>query len=148
MQVNTQIVGAFDLWFPKDTRQRVLWPSTVRLSTDYFNSLLSHAVPLDERAIAALSQSALALDVYCWLAQRLHRVPGLKPQFIHWPALYEQFGQGYTRLRAFRSFFAKTLHQVRLAYPAAKFDADAKGMYLWNSPPPVKKRLVALAPQT
>ena len=31
-QINTQIVTAFDLWFPKDERQRVLWPSTVRLS--------------------------------------------------------------------------------------------------------------------
>jgi hypothetical protein len=51
--VNSQIVTAFDLWFPKDDRQRVLWPSTVRLSLDYFESLKAHAVPLDERALAA-----------------------------------------------------------------------------------------------
>jgi Plasmid encoded RepA protein len=38
-QINTQIVTAFDLWFPKDERQRVLWPSTVRLSEEYFQSL-------------------------------------------------------------------------------------------------------------
>ena len=49
--VNSQIVTAFDLWFPKDDRQRVLWPSTVRLSLDYFESLKAHAVPLDERAL-------------------------------------------------------------------------------------------------
>ena len=70
----TKVVGAFDLWFPKDQRQRVLWPSTVRLSSDYFDSLQRHAVPLDERAIAALSHSAMGLDMYAWLAQRLHRV--------------------------------------------------------------------------
>src|ERR1043166_1019818 len=28
MQVNSQIVDAFDLWFAKDEKQRVLWPST------------------------------------------------------------------------------------------------------------------------
>jgi hypothetical protein len=33
--VNTSIVTAFDLWFPKDGRHRVLWPSAVRLSLDY-----------------------------------------------------------------------------------------------------------------
>ena len=30
-QINAHIVSGFDLWFPKDERQRVLWPSTVRL---------------------------------------------------------------------------------------------------------------------
>jgi hypothetical protein len=143
-QVNTQIVGAFDLWFPKDERQRVLWPSTVRLSTDYYNSLALHAVPLDERAIAALAHNAMALDAYCWLAQRLHRVPERKHQFIPWPALQAQFGQGYSQIRDFRRVFLNTLRLVKRAYPASKFDAGPKGMTLWNSPPPVKKRLVAL----
>ena len=54
LTVNSQIVTAFDLWFPKDDRQRVLWPSTVRLSLDYFESLKAHAVPLDERALSSL----------------------------------------------------------------------------------------------
>ena len=39
VQVHTQIVSAFDLWFPKQADQRVLWPSTVRLSEEYFQSL-------------------------------------------------------------------------------------------------------------
>ena len=145
-QVNTQIVGAFDLWFPKDARQRVLWPSTVRLSTDYFDSLLGHAVPLDERAIASLAHSAQALDAYAWLTQRLHRVPKEAPQFVPWPALQEQFGQGFTRVRDFRRKFLLTLHQVHLAYPEARFAADEGGMTLSHSRPPVAKRLHPLAP--
>ena len=80
VQVNTQFVSAFDLWFPKQADQRVLWPSTVRLSEEYFQSLGKHAVPLDHRAVAALASSSMALDVYVWLAQRLHRVPPGKPQ--------------------------------------------------------------------
>ena len=53
LRVNTQIIGAFNLWFEKDGTQRVLWPSTLKLSLDYFESLTRFAVPLDERAIAA-----------------------------------------------------------------------------------------------
>jgi hypothetical protein len=96
-QVNAHIVGGFDLWFAKDERQRVLWPSTVRLSLDYFESLQRHAVPLDERAIAALSHNAMALDVYAWLAQRLHRVDPGRPAFVAWTAVKDQFGVGYHR---------------------------------------------------
>ena len=69
-----KIVRQFNLWLPKDDRQRVLWPSYIDLSLDYFESLMAHAVPLDEAHIGALSHSGLALDIYVWLAQRLHRI--------------------------------------------------------------------------
>jgi hypothetical protein len=52
------------------------------LSAEYFESLQEHGVPLDERALAALAHSPLALDVYAWLAQRLCRVHPNKPVFI------------------------------------------------------------------
>lgn len=140
VQVNTQFVSAFDLWFPKQADQRVLWPSTVRLSEEYFQSLGQHAVPLDHRAVAALASSSMALDVYVWLAQRLHRVSPTKPQFIPWTALHEQFGQGFARIRDFRRSFLQTLHQVESAYPAARMAADEAGLTLTNSPPPVASR--------
>jgi Plasmid encoded RepA protein len=137
VQVNTQFVSAFDLWFPKQADQRVLWPSTVRLSEEYFQSLGQHAVPLDHRAVAALASSSMALDIYVWLAQRLHRVPSGKPQFIAWHSLYEQFGQGFARVRDFRRQFLQTLHHVESAYPAARMSADDRGLTLSHSPPPV-----------
>ncbi len=141
LQLDTKIVGAFDLWFPRQENQRVLWPSTVRLSLDYFDSLTRHAVPLDERAIAALAHSAMALDAYCWLAQRLHRIPEGKPQFVPWAGLFEQFGQNYKEVRFFRRDFLTTLKQVTATYPDARIEVDGKGMFLSNSPPPISKRL-------
>src|SRR5215212_8578312 len=115
LQLDTKVVGAFDLWFRKDEDgQRVIWPQTLRLSLDYFESLTRFAVPLDERAIAALAHSAVALDIYCWLAQRLHRVLDGKPQL------------------------------VRSVYPEARLEVDGQGIRLWQSPPPVRKRLVAI----
>lgn len=143
VQVNTQFVSAFDLWFPKQADQRVLWPSTVRLSEEYFQSLGRHAVPLDHRAVAALASSAMALDMYVWLAQRLHRVPLGKPQFIAWTLLHEQFGQGFARIRDFRRRFLRTLPQVVSVYPVARIAADDRGLTLTHSPPPVTPRSIA-----
>jgi len=61
-QINNQIVSAFDLLI-KDEHQRVLWSSVLRLSQDYFASLKTHAVPLDELALGGLAHSTMALDI-------------------------------------------------------------------------------------
>ena len=138
--INSQIVGAFDLWCEKDGRQRALWPATVKLSEDYFDSLIRHAVPLDERALAALSHSAMALDVYAWLAQRLNRIVRGQRVFLPWTALQAQFGGGYDRVRKFREVFMQALRQVLSQYQGARIEVDERGMTLWASPPPVKGR--------
>jgi hypothetical protein len=145
VQINTQIVDGLDLWAPRDARQRVLWPSMVRLSARYFESLQRHAVPLDHRAIGALSGSSLALDAYTWLAQRLHRVHPQRPQLVAWPGLKEQFGPGFSRLRAFRAQFLATLRQVQAVYPAARLEADERGLVLHHSAPPVTRRSLGSA---
>src|ERR1700678_20251 len=74
LTIKGTIVEGFELWTPRDAKQRVLWPSTIQFSTRYFESLMKHAVPLNEIAVARLSHNAMALDIYTWLAQRLHRV--------------------------------------------------------------------------
>ena len=67
-------------------------------------------------------------------------------QFIHWPGLYDQFGQGYKQLKFFRRDFKTTLTQVLTQYPAARVKIDKTGMQLANSPPPVPSRDVILLP--
>ena len=133
------VVKDFDLWFPKDERQRVLWPSTVVLSKDYHESLMNHAVPLEMRAFASLSHSALALDVYTWLAQRLHRVTRQGGQLIAWPRVKDQFGSDYASLTKFRQVFMIALRQACTVYPDARIDVTRQGITLYNSAPPVAK---------
>lgn len=143
IQTRFDIIKTFDLWFPKDDRQKVLWTSTIQLSDDYFNSLLEHAVPLDERALAALAHNALAIDIYTWLAQRLHRVE--KEDFVSWQNLKEQFGGGYDRMDKFKSVFRETLKKTLLQYPEAKVEEiPNKGFNLRNSPPPILKGMVTI----
>ena len=141
LQVNNQIVEAFELWFSRNEQQRVLWPSTIYLNERYFASLQKHAVPLDERALGALSHSSMALDVYAWLAQRLHRIPVGGPQFIPWTALKDQFGYGYRRMDKFKAVFRVAMRQVLVQYQAANIEGDNRGLTLRNSPPPIPSRL-------
>lgn len=144
-QINTHVVTGFELWLPKDERQRVLWPSVVHLSMEYFESLKRHAVPLNEADLAALAHTAMGLDVYAWLAQRLHRIDPRKPAFIPWTALKEQFGPDYRQIRDFKRFFRRTLGQVRERYKTARIELDNKGMIARNSPPPVSKRFILIS---
>ena len=138
--INSRVVSAFNLWFPKDDRQRVLWPSVVRLSHEYFESLTKHAVPLHDRALSALSGSAMALDVYAWLAQRLHRIKWGQRVFVPWAALKAQFGWHYDRMDKFKAVFRQTVRDVHSQYRAADIELDRRGMTLRHSPPPVRGR--------
>jgi hypothetical protein len=138
--INSQIVSAFSLWWPKDDRQRLLWPSKVKLSAEYFDSLTRHAVPLHDKALMALSGSAMGLDMYCWLAQRLHRIEWGQRVFISWSALKAQFGWHYVRMDNFKTVFRQTLKQVHSQYRAADVELDERGLTLRHSPPPVKGR--------
>lgn len=141
-QVDLKIIKAFDLWFPKDERQRVMWNSVVQLTNDYFESLVHHAIPLDERALGALSHNAMALDIYAWLAQRLHRVSPERPQFVSWASLKEQFGFSYAEMRKFKQVFRKTIKDVLLQYPDARIEEkNNEGLLLYQSPPPIPGRV-------
>ena len=146
LQIDTKIITGFDLWAERFEGEQFMFPQVIKLGADYFTSLQEHAIPLDERAVAALAHSAMALDVYTWLAQRLHRVDPRRGQFVPWAALHQQFGQGYERIRDFRRAFLMALRAVETQYPAARFGVDRGGMLLGNSPPPVPQRRVILLP--
>jgi hypothetical protein len=105
---------------------------------------MQHAVPLDEAAIARLSHSAMGLDIYTWLAQRLHRVDPGRPGFVPWASLKEQFGHGYGRMDNFKRVLTRTLRSVKVVYHGARFSLDEKGMRLFNSPPPIPPRVLLI----
>lgn len=137
-----RVVRGFELWFPKNEGQRVLWPTFVELSLDYFQSLRDHAVPLNLEALGALKESALALDLYSWLAQRLWRVHPKEAAFITWAALKDQFGPDYARMDNFKRKFRLALQDVHTVYPDARLELDGRGMTLRHSSPPIRRRLI------
>lgn len=137
---NGQPVKQFEAWIqPKDSQQRALWPGVVTFSEDYYQSLIAHAVPQDVRAMYALKGSALAMDIYAMLAERLHRITG-RPLVLHWTSLREQFGQEYTGPEADKNFkkaFMPALKRVLAVYPEAKVQSVFGGLMMYPSPPPI-----------
>ncbi|MDO9713885.1 replication protein RepA [Paracraurococcus lichenis] len=134
------MVTRADLWFADDPRQRVLWPSQVRLSEEFFADLRERPLPVDPRAFGALAHSARALDLYTWLAHRLPRVKERAGAFIAWGALQKQFGADVADLRDFRSECLTALRQVLLVYPVAKVDQVHGGLRLFRSEPAIARR--------
>ena len=137
---NGQAIEQFDAWLAnKDVKQRSLWPGLMVLTEHFYSSLLKGTVPLDLRALHVLKGSALALDVYAWLAHRLHRIEG-RGVTLHWTSLREQFAQEYTGKDADRNFkgaFLPQLRKVLTVYPQAKVKPVRGGLLLLESPPPI-----------
>jgi hypothetical protein len=138
--INQNIVDAAMFVSDEDGRQESLFVETARLSETFFEQLKKHPVPLEDAAIKAISNNSQALDVYCWLAYRLHVLPAART--VSWPALYAQFGSSYKKLAHFKMRFVDALKVATAVYREANIDLDEKGLILKPSKPPVAPRLV------
>ena len=140
--IDAKPIKEFRAWLTYDERLQPFWPGRLRLSQEYFESLRDHAVPLDPRALRALSHSALALDIYSWVSRRLHTLQKpVKVTFLH---LKEQFGQEYTGKEGdhnFKAKFLKTMKQVIAVYPDANVVQVTGGLILNPSKSPVRKTI-------
>jgi hypothetical protein len=101
-------------------------------------------VPLDCEAIGHLQNSALALDVYSWLAHRLWRVREGNGIDLSWAALKGQFGQEYRDTKNFKREFAGALQKAAKVYKDARIELVPGGVKLLPSPPPIKRRTVSV----
>jgi hypothetical protein len=142
--INTQPISRFEAWFVGDGLERPLWPGTLDLSQEFFDTLSDNAVPLDYRALAALKHSALALDIYTWLAHRLCRIKKDSGIMLNWNSLKDQFGQEYKESRNFKKEFLTSLRQVNAAYPDAKIEQTSGGLILKPSSPPIRKTQILM----
>ncbi len=123
-------------------RQGRLSLETAKLSEGFFEQLQRHPVPLEEAAIKALSNNAPALDVYLWLAYRLHVLKS--DRLVTWTALKAQFGSGFAKLYHFKNKFPGTLALAQAVYPAARLEVEDAGVRLHPSRPPVTPRMLTV----
>jgi hypothetical protein len=108
---------------------------TVELSQTFYEALLKHPVPISERAIQVLGDRCMPLDIYLWLAYRLHYLE--RPIDVSWRALFLQFGAGTRQLKHFKPRFARDLEMALAAYSDGRVDLTERGVTLYPSPPPV-----------
>ena len=120
--------------------QPSLWQERAVLDETFFGVLRDHPVPISEIALRAIGPKSMPLDIYIWLAYRLHHLQ--KETRISWTALHRQFGFGFSRMRDFRRYFCGNLKLVHTVYPEAlvSIDDDGRGITIGRSPAPVTKR--------
>jgi hypothetical protein len=129
----------------EDGRQAPLWRDHVVLSETFFRALCEHPVPINLNAVKTIVRSSRALDLYVWLSYRLHALE--RSTLVSWPALMEQFGADYARLRRFRERFIEALQLALCVYPEARVEWNERGVTLHPSPPAVgERRLHAVRP--
>ena len=138
-QIDAKPIDSFLAWHADEGGQQALWPGRIRLTGKFFDSLQEHAVPLDCEAIGQLQNSALALDVYSWLAHRLWRVRDNGGIELSWPVLQAQFGQEYRDRKNFKREFTGALKKAATVYKEARIETVPGGIKLLPSPPPVKR---------
>jgi len=118
--------------------QPSLWQDRVQLDNGFWKSLKEHPVPVREEAIKAIGPRSMAIDVYIWLAYRLHSLNKTTP--VSWPAIHGQFGAGFKAIRQMKPVFIDALNLALAVYPEAQVDVETTGLALHPSPPAVPRQ--------
>jgi hypothetical protein len=134
--VNQHILDT-SMFIEDDQAQGGLFVEKASLSQSFFDELKRHPVPVEEAAVRQIANNSLALDVYCWLAYRLHSLNG--PITVSWKALHGQFGRSVARLDHFKEHFRTVLVLATSVYPDAQVEEapTGAGLILKPSRPPV-----------
>jgi hypothetical protein len=120
-----------------DGNQPMLWQESVTLNEAFYRSLIDHPVPVSETALREIGSKSLAIDVYIWAAYRLHSLS--KPISVTWPALFQQFGGGFSQLKHFKPAFLDSLKTALSVYPDARIEIEDSGLILHPSRPPIAR---------
>ncbi len=131
------VQDAISLAGVSDDNQPTLWQDRVRLDAGFWQSLQDHPVPVREEAIQAIGSRSMAIDVYIWLAYRLHSLT--RPTPITWTAIHAQFGAGFRLVRQIKPTFTEALNLALAVYPEAGVCVETEGIVLHPSPPAVPK---------
>lgn len=116
-------------WDPKNHRQSNLWQSWIELGEDFYNAITSSPVPVDTRALRALNNSPLALDLYGWATYKTYQTSRSgKPQTISYQDLMNQLGADYSDRKNFKKKILATLKKVQAVYPELKMEPVVGGI--------------------
>jgi hypothetical protein len=101
-----------------------LFPSFIRLSSNFHALLKERTFPVHRNAILALQQSSLALDLYAWLCWRNFALISTSNDAVTIPlassefstGLVDQFGAQFKELKHFTYELRKALRSVRAVW--------------------------------
>jgi hypothetical protein len=133
-------------WNEKQPDQAMLFGSWINLGENFFKAITAAPVPVDVRALRALQNSALALDLYTWSTYRTFRVSEKgKEQFVSWRGLMQQLGADYGDVQNFRRKAEASLKKIQMVYPDLRLESVTGGLSIKPSKTAVAPR--ALSPR-
>lgn len=132
------ITKGLQLWMNGRDDAPALWGSSVVLSEEFFESIVSAAMPVYLNDLKALGGSPLRHDIYVWLTYRLNSLERKTP--IKWSQLHEQFGSSFKHERQFRPRFIDALRDVLKVYDTARVEVTDRTLVLMPSPRRVSER--------
>ena len=126
--IDMQVAPRGDVWWSDiHPEQPTLMGSWIELGETFFDAIWKHPVPIDLRAVDALKNSALALDLYAWVTYRTYRADKrMEAQVVPWPALAKQFGSEYARARDFKRKAQQQLKRIEQVFPALRLEEDTE----------------------
>lgn len=127
-----KLADSVTLWPNPKRPEDVTWRSEIVLSERFYNEIINASIPIDIGAIKLLKNSALALDIYCWLTYRMSYLK--QPTVIPWDSLRLQFGSDYANTKQgkyeFKRKFITQLKKVLIVYNRANVEAIENGLML------------------
>ena len=133
--INAQPFSQIDVWLPTDPDQKMLWPSTITFSRDFYDTLTQHALPVNMHAVKHFANSPRKLDLLFWIGYRLNTIR--KPLHISWGSLQEQFGGSFVRARKFREHFIGDVEHLKEVFPKLPLSLDEFGLTIDPADPTV-----------
>ncbi len=130
-------------WEPRSLNQSSLWQSWIELGEDFYNAITGSAVPVDTRALKAIKNSPLALDLYSWATYKAYQlyIKG-QPQIITYADFMRQFGTDYSDPKNFKRKLLAALKKVQRVYPSLKIESVDGGLKIHPSKPAVPLRAI------
>jgi hypothetical protein len=117
-------------WSHHQPEQSSLWKSWIELGDSFFDAICSAPVPVDLRALRAIKNSPMALDLYAWMNYRTFTLGNSKKQFIPWRSLVQQLGADYADLDNFRKKAKDAIKKVTTVSPGIHVEFADGGLIL------------------
>lgn len=133
-KLNMHVAPRTELWWDLKApdQQLTLNESWIELGEEFFKAITEAPVPVDMRALQALKNSPLALDLYAWSTYKTYQVnKKRKPQRISWRQLQGQLGTEYTNPKDFKRYAKQALRKIVNVYPGLKVE-DVDGGLIIN----------------
>jgi hypothetical protein len=139
--LDMQIAPEGELWWDfKNPGEVGLFDSWIELGEKFYDAIITSPVPLDKRALKALKNSPLALDLYSWATYKTFSLDYHKKseQFIPWRSFMLQLGAEYTDLKNFKRKAKQAFKKVQSVYPGLNIENAEGGIIIKKGIPAIK----------